>query len=215
MTPAQILARLRRRVRCDAHDHGCVNPCWMCNGVGFVVDESLIEAANLIESLTAENDCYERADEEHMTALRQALGCRDMHHVGEGIAKLTAERDGLAGIVVVKDEALRDVLSNIDALEKQGSFGVNEEWAMDIKRMAHDAGDTALALTLPEAVAQAQRQLAAAKLDGERLDWIEKQEPSTINETKSCGGQWAWVVYQDKEESLREAVDAARQKEGK
>jgi hypothetical protein len=64
-------------------------------------------------------------------------------------------------------------------------------------------------------IADLQRQLAAAKLDGERLDWIEKQEPSTINETKSCGGQWAWVVYQDKEESLREAVDAARQKEGK
>jgi hypothetical protein len=103
------------------------------------VGENCIEA---IETLTAERDEIAR------------LAKSGMEMSQENQMRLREERDGLAGMVLAKDEALRDVLSNVDALEKQGSFGVNEQWAMDIKGMAHDAGDAALALSLPEAVAQ-------------------------------------------------------------
>jgi hypothetical protein len=76
-------------------------------------------------------------------------------------------QDALAGQVVQMRDSLKDALSTVDALEKQGDFGVNDGWASDVKGMAHDAGDAALALPLSHAAAQVAEWREKAGL----LDW--------------------------------------------
>ena len=106
--------------------------------------------------------------------------------------------DGWAGQVVLMREALWDVLSSVDALEKQGSFGVNEEWAVHIKGMAHDSGDVALSLPLLEAVAQVREWREKAGL----LEWLLLAPADNAAKwTKLCYGGRDWL------EALRAAKE--------
>lgn len=95
------------------------------------------------------------------------------------IESLTAERDGLAGMVVAKDEALLEMTN--DAMDNDPR---PEPFSPVVQ--------SALYIELPAAAIQ----VAGWKRKAELADWLASEDTTEINETQSSRGQEAWVVRQ-------------------
>lgn len=61
----------------------------------------------------------------------------------------------------------------------------------------------------PDENQQLRQRIAELELDKARLDWLEAQGTSTVNETQSDAGREAWVIYEEPGLSLRDSLDTA------
>lgn len=153
LTPAEVTAWLRRLSDGQARAESMTAEKGFHGLASAHSDHKVVlaTAADLIESLTAEADTY----------LAWANAAK------EQIESLTAERDGLAGLVLAKDESLKDVHERA------------EEWHYSVESECREyTGDVlelcnkGLALELPAAVAQ----VAEWREDSERFKWAYRSD---------------------------------------